>query len=92
MRRGAAVMAAALTGLFVAAVLRVGAPECYRGGTFLEESGYTRTIINECLPPVATWWGVLLGAAVGAAAGVLFIVGLRWRRQRREQTPAAKGR
>lgn len=87
------VVAAALTGLVIAAVLRVGAFDCPGVVTTVEPGGYTGTTIVDCAPPTAAWWGLLLGAAAGAATAAFFI-GLRRRRSQRggQTTGAGKGR
>ncbi len=76
------VLAAALAGLVMAAALRVGAFDCPGIVPLVEDGVVVGETIYDCVEPTAAWWGLLLGAGVGAAAAVFLLVGLRLRSER----------
>lgn len=76
------VLAAALAGLVMAAALRVGAFDCPGIVPLVKDGVVVGERIYDCVEPTAAWWGLLLGAGVGAAAAVFLLVGLRLRIER----------
>lgn len=83
------VLAASLTGLVIAAVLRVGAFVCPGIVPLVEDGVVVGQTIYDCVEPTAAWWGLVLGAGLGAAAAVALLVGLRLRGQRTRPAMAA---
>jgi hypothetical protein len=76
------VFASALTGLAIAAALRVGAFDCPGIVPLVEDGVVVGETIYDCVEPTAAWWGLVLGAGLGAAAAVALLFGLRMRAQR----------
>lgn len=73
------VLGAAVTGLLIAAWLRVGSFDCPGIVPLLREGVVVGETIYDCAEPTAAWWGLLLGSAAGAAAAVVLKLYLRWR-------------
>jgi hypothetical protein len=84
------VLAAALTGLVIAAVPRVGAFDCPGIVPLVEDGVVVGQTIYDCVEPTAAWWGLVLGAGVGAAAAVFLLIGLRLRSERTRLYPVGR--
>jgi hypothetical protein len=76
------VLGAALTGVVIAAVLRVGAFDCPGIVPIIENGVVVGQTIYDCAAPAASWWGLAIGAGIGAAIAVFLLVALRLRRER----------